>query len=1543
MRRIGLGLLALLSFFCILCLDNFSLADSPPPATAAAVMIDPASPRMALLKQIHLLVSEVDQVSAALDPARYRVAIIDGTPANLTALQQHAKEIDRFTNAGGWVMLWGVTPEGLPTFNQLVGVDHIMRPFRMERVSASASPSVLSAGIVSSDLAMESQKRTPEPASVNFLSGNAWSYVVDLDDIARFCQLPSPAYWGNSQAMIGWDNWPENMLNGVDDYWRFSFTITLSNPKHLTWPISLPRKETIDGFSIERESIFDRITKVHLSFPGTDAKPVDLGITQDTIQQFDFPPVLTDVVQMTIETDGKNKQNTGIRNLRLKIRRSADFQARVRPLASIGVLVAYIRNHGPGGIVLNEMNVAAVEEIPANGVRRRTILNALLRNLGAPFDPATPIPLRKVEWLQKGADWNEPANWSTGQVPGRGDIACFPAAHNSVADVNPNISSTAQVGGVEFDDDYGGPPAKPPLAAGVKPLPQPSPSWMISGSGPLSIGRGGIDLLGHAGSDIINCNLLLTDSQTWHIGGHHWDPNVLILDQYGNPFDLVLTGKIGGNGAWAKEGTGRVYYASNAPPTFTGGLTVRGAAVEWALTKLEAGGSYRFGTGPITLDCGSFCFGANNTPSKDTVEISNPIFVTPSNGMLEISAEGIGKANPPLASYTGSVNLSGNLKLAHSTIGWGTSGLDLAGPVRLDQSAPRTLGLASGDFVTGWNVYPILRGDVHDGPGAAGNPLVLRSLLNTFVIAGTHSDYAGDTVIDTCGSRLFGGSAVAVVEAGPGATLGDGEILIQPGGHLNLTDATNIAPGKSITLYSDAANLSVLGLKYDGIPTISPHSTGVIAIETQKFDAISSLEKIGDGTLRLGTFNGGEFTGKTLAPGAGNLYRLGGGGSSRFRNSGSLIIHEPVLNGSAGVEVGSTAWWGVGNVVLEGANTFTGPLTVQSPPPVGEAFNFVTSLTGIAQPTPGANPLGSAQGPVLLDDAMLQLTGVKGGQPVAKGTLTVEGHSAILLDSSTGPANLTFGDVQRQGQSVLTLESPATNSLGITGQMHVGSWNQGRAVVDPNVLCMQGDTNPATVDFASYDPKSGVRPFAAYVTDIAKVHSDDVLCLGATALTGQTVHVKDLKATGPITGTGKFLLSGGGLLATGAFQPDVDFGNAEGVIFGPCNLLGKVSGKRGLTFTEHMNVGREQSALVNTANDFTGTLTLDSSVIDLCFDSQGADGKDVSGSLGNLNNNIALNGGFIHRVGSGPQSELAASRTITLGPSGGGFYLWGAPSPQTHIRARLTGPGVLTQFVEDGPGLTIDNPGNDFAGGTKVCAGRNTGMTVSALGKLGVGPVQVDPESQLILQGDANIDPHARLEIGLGGITRCFSGEPRFGSLTGAGVVYLDGKTGTSLTIGSDDSDFTFFGSIIEEGAAPAAVTKTGTGIWTLYGAQHYTGATTVAAGTLDLRGSIAGNLTVAADGTLRDHGIVAGDLEFQPHSTLDLSPRVAELMGSGLQVAGKIQLDPTVVIRISPKDVVKMDILTAKGGITGDLPAAPKGCKLTLSAGKTTLELTKV
>jgi len=87
------------------------------------------------------------------------------------------------------------------------------------------------------------------------------------------------------------------------------------------------------------------------------------------------------------------------------------------------------------------------------------------------------------------------------------------------------------------------------------------------------------------------------------------------------------------------------------------------------------------------------------------------------------------------------------------------------------------------------------------------------------------------------------------------------------------------------------------------------------------------------------------------------------------------------------------------------------------------------------------------------------------------------------------------------------------------------------------------------------------------------------------------------------------------------------------------------------------------------------------------------------------------------------------------------------------------------------------------------------------------------------------------------------------GSISGSGNVQL-GRS--NLTVGSNNLSTTITGII---SGAGGSLTKVGNGTLTLAGSNSYTGATTVNAGTLNLRGSLSGDVTVAAAGNLSGTG----------------------------------------------------------------------------------------
>ncbi|ALK09652.1 Extracellular serine protease precursor [Blastochloris viridis] len=73
------------------------------------------------------------------------------------------------------------------------------------------------------------------------------------------------------------------------------------------------------------------------------------------------------------------------------------------------------------------------------------------------------------------------------------------------------------------------------------------------------------------------------------------------------------------------------------------------------------------------------------------------------------------------------------------------------------------------------------------------------------------------------------------------------------------------------------------------------------------------------------------------------------------------------------------------------------------------------------------------------------------------------------------------------------------------------------------------------------------------------------------------------------------------------------------------------------------------------------------------------------------------------------------------------------------------------------------------------------------------------------------------------------------GSLAGSGTVTNSGGVGAALTTG--DATNTLFSGVIQDGTGPTALTKQGTGVFSLSGINTYTGATTINGGTLALTG----------------------------------------------------------------------------------------------------------
>ena len=305
------------------------------------------------------------------------VAVVSATPGHLKALAAHPAEVAAFTAGGGWIVLNGLTPEGLADYNRLVGWDHVIRPFKRERVTLAPARRPVMAGVTGADVTMYSSQQIFPWTAGNYVVSDEFSYIVDVDDIAPFAKSSFFAYDNIVNGFVNADGWPL-IINFPVNKDRSPYDV----------PIIFPKEETVTEVIWIGNTNYWPQTKINLLF-GPDRRDVaafDVQPVGDPQTLAVNPPRTTRQMTLQIagwqEVPGKGPL-VGIDNIAIKVRRPPEFYDRVKPLLNVGGMVEYPR--GKGGILLCNLNFKEVEDVPLNAVKKRNILAAVLRNLDAPF------------------------------------------------------------------------------------------------------------------------------------------------------------------------------------------------------------------------------------------------------------------------------------------------------------------------------------------------------------------------------------------------------------------------------------------------------------------------------------------------------------------------------------------------------------------------------------------------------------------------------------------------------------------------------------------------------------------------------------------------------------------------------------------------------------------------------------------------------------------------------------------------------------------------------------------------------------------------------------------------------------------------------------------------------------------------------------------------------------------------------------------------------------------------------------------------------
>jgi len=738
--------------------------------------------------------------------------------------------------------------------------------------------------------------------------------------------------------------------------------------------------------------------------------------------------------------------------------------------------------------------------------------------------------------------------------------------------------------------------------------------------------------------------------------------------------------------------------------------------------------------------------------------------------------------------------------------------------------------------------------------GITGTGGLLKNDAGTLILSGANS-YGGNTTILGGTVATLGGSAIPV------------------------TSSVSVASGATLDIRADQA---IGGLSGSGVVELSGGSltTGALGGADSFTGAINgagSLIKTGTGTTTLGGANGytGGTTvlGGTLALGSGGrlgqgdlsiagagtvdlgghattVGMLSGAGALQLGASGALTIDTATNSNFSGAISGSNASLtnaGTGTLTLGGANDF-GALNVNAGRVVAANAGALGTST-VVTVSGGALELGASQsvaalngsGDVALNGNRLTIAGGNyAGVATGTGGLTVTGNATLSgANAYTGTTTVASGTLALSGSVAGGVDVANGATLNGTGSaagvvtlasgatLEIGSGSTAGNLTTGGLVLASG----SVLNFGL--GAAGV----AGASDHIQVNGDLVLdgTLNVSNIGGFGVGVYRLiDYTGALTDNGLDL----GTLPAGTNRTRTQVQTAIG---SQVNLVVADS----LPEVQFWNGANSSSngTIEGGSGSWTVARTAWSDANGGNNDSWGGRFAVFQGAAGTVTVDDAIDfsgmqfmtDGYVIAAGTGTLNAVEAQTNIRVDPN-----------VTATISASIGGTGGL----------------NKLDTGTLILTGANSyaGTTTAAGGTLRAGGAGALPTNTAVtVASGATLDIAAAQTIA---------------SLTGDGSVTLSGG---GLTTGGDNSS-TRFGGVI---SGAGSLTKTGTGIFTLAGANSYTGGTSIQGGTLRLDGGTIGNgnLAVAAG--------AAFDLNGGTASVAALSGTGSILLGSGSLSAG--------------------------------------------------------
>ena len=379
------------------------------PSATVAILNNEATNLQSMVTSTKVKYTKVSSIAAALNASKTKIFIVQASLANLNELNRLKSLYTVYTNAGGWVILWGLTPDGISAYNTLMGTQHIIRPFRREATASIGDGT--SIGLSTADYQLYNSTIIAPWINLAEVSRDTFTYAIDAtDEIAAFHDFEAEGYgnaWpaannsdGNKASMVN------NLYNG--DFWHYIWQVWVggvpswdqrntpgATPAPLNlYTFKLPKAEQITKVTFFNNKNYNAFKSATVSTLADDLNTVLEAKTDILPNSYDavdytFNNVLSKTINLKINSYYDNAGRVpmcGVDELQI-YRKTPQWisDSKCVPLNSNGTIVKYPR--GAGGVLLNNVKLSGFLSVePASNLEfKAKIFSVFFQNLGAKF------------------------------------------------------------------------------------------------------------------------------------------------------------------------------------------------------------------------------------------------------------------------------------------------------------------------------------------------------------------------------------------------------------------------------------------------------------------------------------------------------------------------------------------------------------------------------------------------------------------------------------------------------------------------------------------------------------------------------------------------------------------------------------------------------------------------------------------------------------------------------------------------------------------------------------------------------------------------------------------------------------------------------------------------------------------------------------------------------------------------------------------------------------------------------------------------------